>query len=74
MEGVFRRSASNAAMKAIKARLDAGEKVSFASERADAHLCAVMIKMYLRELPEPLLTFELFEPINSAIERKKDTQ
>ena len=27
----------------------------------DPHVCASLLKQYLRELPEPLLTFELYE-------------
>ena len=29
----------------------------------DPHLAAVLIKLFLRELPEPLLTFNLYKPI-----------
>lgn len=32
-------------------------------ESADPHMAAVLIKMFLRELPEPLLTFEAYSKV-----------
>ena len=29
----------------------------------DPHLAAVLIKLFFRELPEPLMTFDLYQPI-----------
>ena len=40
----------------------AGEKVEF-HEQSDVHLAAVLIKLFLRELPQPLLTFESYDSI-----------
>lgn len=31
----------------------------------DVHLAAVMLKTFLRELPEPLLTYELYDQVVS---------
>ena len=39
-----------------------GDKVEF-REYSDVHLAAVLIKLFLRELPEPLLTFEAYDTI-----------
>ncbi len=39
-----------------------GEEVSF-SQLDDVHLAAVILKMFLRELPEPLLTYQLYNDI-----------
>ena len=39
-----------------------GEKVEF-REYSDVHLAAVLIKLFLRELPEPLLTFKAYDTI-----------
>lgn len=37
-----------------------GEDVEFEPED-DSHVAAVLLKKFLRELPEPLLTFELYD-------------
>lgn len=39
-----------------------GETVQF-SEIEDVHLAAVILKTFLRELPEPLLTYKLYNDI-----------
>ncbi len=39
-----------------------GEEVDMA-ENADPHMAAVLIKMFLRELPEPLLTFDSYKTV-----------
>lgn len=31
------------------------------NEMEDPHACAALLKLYLRELPDPLLTFELYD-------------
>ena len=40
----------------------AGESVDF-SQSGEVHCAAVIIKKFLRELPEPLLTFKLYDAI-----------
>lgn len=39
-----------------------GEAVDF-REMEDIHLAAVILKTFLRELPEPLLTYQLYNDI-----------
>lgn len=39
-----------------------GETVNFAVE-GDEHIPAVALKIFLRDLQEPLLTFDLYQPI-----------
>lgn len=39
-----------------------GEEVNF-GEMEDVHLAAVILKTFLRELPEPLLTYQLYNDI-----------
>lgn len=43
-------------------RVSVGEEVNF-SQLDDVHLAAVILKMFLRELPEPLLTYQLYNDI-----------
>lgn len=39
----------------------------------DVHTVASILKMYLRELPEPVIPFENFGPLIATIERKEIT-
>ena len=59
-DGLFRRSASTLLVKECQERANRGEEIAF---NGDYHLAAVLIKAFLRELEEPLLTFYLFEEI-----------
>jgi len=53
VEGIFRVGASVRTVNDIKSRFQKGEKIDWG--RFDAHTVAGVLKMYLRELPEPLL-------------------
>jgi Rho GTPase-activating protein 1 len=59
-DGLFRRSASTALVKESQAKINQGERIEF---NGDCHLAAVLIKAFLRELEEPILTFDLFDEI-----------
>ena len=48
-------------VKEIQTKIDEGENIEF--ERSDVHIAAVVLKTFLRELAEPLLTYELFDSI-----------
>ena len=61
-EGLFRRSSSANVVKMVQTRFNKGEVVPFSLER-DVHTAAVIIKTFLRELEEPLLTFQLYDHI-----------
>ncbi|XP_055887763.1 rho GTPase-activating protein 1-like isoform X3 [Biomphalaria glabrata] len=62
VEGLFRRCARVSTMKEVQEKYDDGERVDF-NTYDDPHLAAAILKKFLRELQEPLLTFDLFEPI-----------
>ena len=62
--GIFRRSANVSDVKAIQAKVNSGEEPNF-DDSTDVHLVAVLLKAFFRELPEPLLTFDLFEDVMS---------
>eukprot|EP01100_Stratorugosa_tubuloviscum_P001602 TRINITY_DN1363_c0_g1_i1.p1 TRINITY_DN1363_c0_g1~~TRINITY_DN1363_c0_g1_i1.p1 ORF type:complete len:760 (+),score=357.44 TRINITY_DN1363_c0_g1_i1:106-2385(+) len=59
LEGIFRLSGSAAAIKEYKAQYDANQYPDLFKE-TDPHVIAGLIKLYLRELPEPLLTYGLY--------------
>ncbi|XP_067100549.1 rho GTPase-activating protein 44-like isoform X10 [Osmerus mordax] len=59
-EGLFRVAPSASKLKKLKASLDCGV-MDVPEYSADPHAIAGALKSYLRELPEPLMTFELYE-------------
>ncbi|XP_030620919.1 rho GTPase-activating protein 1 [Chanos chanos] len=61
-EGIFRRSANVSLVKTTLQKYNSGEEVNFA-QLEDVHLAAVILKAFLRELPEPLLTYKLYNEI-----------
>ncbi len=69
-EGIFRLSGSLSQMREYRARLDLGERIDWEAgdggRAVDGHCVCGLVKMYLRELPEPLLTFTLFEAFCNA--------
>ncbi|KAJ8965658.1 hypothetical protein NQ314_003975 [Rhamnusium bicolor] len=60
-EGLFRVAASASKVKRLKASIDSGCLSFLIPEYRDAHVLASILKLYLRELPEPLLTFHLYK-------------
>lgn len=46
----------------------------FPNEYQDAHTIASVLKSYLRDLPEPLLTYPLFDQFIAASQRPTDEQ
>nr|XP_022293060.1 rho GTPase-activating protein 8-like isoform X9 [Crassostrea virginica] len=62
VEGIFRRSANAVQLKAVQKKFNHGERVDFAVE-GDEHIPAVALKIFLRDLQEPLLTFDLYQPV-----------
>jgi len=57
---LFRRSANINHVRDLQNRINLGEPVDFGN---DVHLAAVLLKTFLRELEEPLMTFDLFDEI-----------
>ncbi|XP_057342277.1 rho GTPase-activating protein 8 [Manis pentadactyla] len=63
-EGLFRRSASIHTVREIQRLYNQGKPVNF-DDYGDIHIPAVILKAFLRELPQPLLTFRAYEHILS---------
>uniref|UniRef100_A0A674M926 Rho GTPase activating protein 44 n=1 Tax=Takifugu rubripes TaxID=31033 RepID=A0A674M926_TAKRU len=59
-EGLFRVAPSASKLKKLKASLDCGI-VDVQEYSSDPHAIAGALKSYLRELPEPLMTLELYD-------------
>jgi len=65
-EGLFRRSANTKTVKDVQELLNSGEEVDFDDYgEQSVHVASVILKTFLRELEEPLLTFALFNDITS---------
>ncbi|XP_041120956.1 rho GTPase-activating protein 24-like [Polyodon spathula] len=58
--GLFRLPGQATLVKELRDAFDAGEKPSFDSS-TDVHTVASLLKLYLRELPEPLIPFSKYE-------------
>nr|CAI5848506.1 unnamed protein product [Callosobruchus analis] len=69
-EGLFRRSANAVKVRALKEAANRGEKLVF----EDPHEAAVLLKKFLRDLKEPLLTYELYDEIVQFQSWNKDEQ
>lgn len=61
LEGLFRLSGDHKDMMAIKNMFDEGIDVDLAACTHDPHTVTNILKLYIRELPEPLLTFDLYD-------------
>lgn len=61
-EGIFRRSANTQVVKTVQALFDEGKYVNFGAYE-NVHVAAVILKTFLRELEEPLLTFDLYDDV-----------
>ena len=47
----------------FQAKINAGEQIVF--DVGDVHIAAVILKTFLRELQEPVMTYDLFEDVVS---------
>lgn len=74
-EGIFRRSASTQVVREVQQKYNIGTPVDF-QQYDDVHLTAVILKTFLRELPEPLLTFNLYNYVVgfSSLEPEKKVE
>ncbi|KAG0367986.1 Rho GTPase activation protein [Gamsiella multidivaricata] len=58
VEGLFRRSPSSAMLKQVRAAYDRGNPVDLSEY--DVHISAVLLKLFLRELPEPIFPVSVY--------------
>ncbi|XP_014388657.1 PREDICTED: rho GTPase-activating protein 8 [Myotis brandtii] len=61
-EGLFRRSASVQTVREIQRLYNQGKPVNF-DDYGDVHIPAAVLKTFLRELPQPLLTSKAYEQV-----------
>ncbi|KAI5651746.1 rhoGAP domain-containing protein [Phthorimaea operculella] len=66
-EGLFRIAGGTSKVRRMKLSLDAGLfSVPLPRDYRDVHVVASVLKSYLRELPEPLLTYRLYDHFIAA--------
>jgi RhoGAP domain len=61
-EGIFRVSAPSAEVESFATAYDLGLSVN-SSEFSDAHVASGLLKQWLRELPEPLIPFSMYDSL-----------
>jgi hypothetical protein len=67
-EGLFRIAGAASKVKKLRAALNAeNASVTLCPEEFDAHVVATVLKQYLRELPQPLMTFQLHDEWTQAM-------
>ncbi|XP_034434521.1 rho GTPase-activating protein 8-like isoform X1 [Hippoglossus hippoglossus] len=65
-EGLFRRSARVQLIKDVQKLYNLGKPVNF-DLYGDVHVPAVILKTFLRELPEPVLTFRVYSQVQDIL-------
>jgi breakpoint cluster region protein len=68
--GIFRLSGSTAEMNELKDCFNRGEIPDLS--KYSVHSIAGVLKLFFRQLPEPLFTFELFDPFMKTIGKARD--
>lgn len=72
-EGLFRLSGGKAEIESMRTSIDRGGDVNFAHVY-DSHSVSGLVKMFLRDLPEPLLTYEAYPSFIAVPKRPAETQ
>ena len=74
LEGIFRKTASVSQVKELSNKLDSGEEISLDNSFENyINTIASLFKLYIRELPDPLLTWELYDQfLNVSKEIKEE--
>lgn len=72
-EGIFRRSANMYTVKEVVEKYNNGIRVDY-EQYGDVHLAAVILKTFLRELPSPLLSFQLYHNVVAFQSLKEEEQ
>lgn len=74
-EGLFRQSGNQSIVQDLKNKYDRGESVDLvASVGCDPHTVATLLKLWFRELPESLLTFDMYDMFIAAIAVQEEAQ
>ncbi|KAG0206781.1 hypothetical protein BGX28_001854 [Mortierella sp. GBA30] len=69
VEGLFRRSPSSVMLKQVRAAYDRGNPVNLSEY--DIHISAVLLKLFLRELPDPIFPANIYDLLQQQ-HKKRD--
>eukprot|EP01089_Gocevia_fonbrunei_P019974 TRINITY_DN724_c0_g1_i1.p1 TRINITY_DN724_c0_g1~~TRINITY_DN724_c0_g1_i1.p1 ORF type:complete len:671 (-),score=151.06 TRINITY_DN724_c0_g1_i1:3693-5705(-) len=69
VEGIFRLSGNNLEVEQYKKILDEGDDIPF--WEPSPHTVCNLLKMYIRELPDPILTYQLYDAFIEAAKSAK---
>lgn len=73
-EGIFRLPGRSTLVKELQERFDLGEKPNLEVIQPDVHTVASLFKLYLRQLPEPVIPFDHYDNFYDAINLLKKNQ
>lgn len=69
-EGLLRVGCAGSKLRRFRSAFDANlVSIPFPSEYSDVHVIACALKSYLRDLPDPLLTFALYDEFIAAVQQ-----
>eukprot|EP01103_Thecamoeba_quadrilineata_P015651 TRINITY_DN5010_c0_g2_i1.p1 TRINITY_DN5010_c0_g2~~TRINITY_DN5010_c0_g2_i1.p1 ORF type:complete len:964 (-),score=189.08 TRINITY_DN5010_c0_g2_i1:50-2533(-) len=71
LEGIFRISGDQNEVISLKNAIDSGQGLEQCKPE-DPHTVAALLKLYLRELPDPLLTYTRFNSFIAAVEKEEE--
>uniref|UniRef100_A0A8D8RHW2 Unconventional myosin-IXb n=1 Tax=Cacopsylla melanoneura TaxID=428564 RepID=A0A8D8RHW2_9HEMI len=71
-EGIYRKSGIHSKQQELKVKIDEGKLPDLELDDYSVHILANLLKLFLREMPEPLLTFEYYEEFLRAAELTED--
>ncbi|KAI5722104.1 hypothetical protein M8J76_003778 [Diaphorina citri] len=71
-EGIYRKSGIHSKIQELKTKIDEGKLPELELEVYSVHILANLLKLFLREMPEPLLTFEYYEEFLRAADLTED--
>ncbi|XP_071953156.1 rho GTPase-activating protein 24-like isoform X2 [Antedon mediterranea] len=66
-EGIFRLPGRSSMIKTLQDSFDCGDKPDFDKQHVDIHTVASLLKLYLRELPEPVIPWAHYDDIMNGI-------
>ncbi|KAK9506129.1 hypothetical protein O3M35_008120 [Rhynocoris fuscipes] len=71
-EGIYRKSGVSSKVRELKSRMEEGKIETIQFEHYQVHVLASVLKSFLREMPEPLLTFDCYDDFLRAASLTED--